>query len=399
MVEAVRSLDYRWSFIWPTFYRNCEKLGVHRSQRCSQIARRRMSTNAVSGVRPVIFVTNDDGISPTTALILPLAQHLTAHGHDVVVCAPGKNNSACGQRISLSALLTLRRHPQFESQFRANTGVGGKEPGTLFVFSIDEGTPADCVICGVEPETGLLAKLGLRPALVLSGVNVGQNLGNDVLYSGTFAAARQAAMYGIPGIAVSLDYHSRQPNAKKHRQTVYSGLAAAERMVTAALSILSSEPPDSLRTCKYADNGSGSNGMRLPMWDESADAQSRLIQAFAYGHVTLNVNVPALEWDGTFTACTLDRILYYSAAKIDSVPSGQPGDTDETFTFKLSNPRIHNLLASGSDAAQLRISKSAAVTPVSTWPTPHASALSEQFFQQVISMPSPFWDKPARERV
>lgn len=390
----MHSLGYRATFIPFTPYTRLRVSTVHESHRCPQNAWAQMATNAGSKVRPVIFVTNDDGISPKSALILPLARHLTAHGHDVVVCAPGENNSACGQRITISTSLTLRRHPKFESQFRAEAGVDGNEPGSLSVFSIDEGTPSDCVISGVEPKTGLLAKLGLRPAMVLSGINVGRNLGNDVLYSGTFAAARQAAMYGIPGIAISLDFHSRQPNAEKHRKTVRNGLIAAERIVAAALSILPSELPDSFRTSESVENGNGnkSNGVRFPMYDEAAHAQSRLIQAFAHGHVTLNVNVPTPEWDGTFTACTLDRVLYYSAADIDKVPSGQPGDRGETFTFKLSGLRVHNLMGDGSDVALVQRSKSASVTPVSTWPMPHISALSEQFFTQVTSTPSPFWD-------
>lgn len=391
----MHGLGCQLSYIRPTFYRNYNNSSIGRSHRCVQTDRTRMATSATSRARPVVFVTNDDGVSPTSALILPLAQHLTAHGHDVVVCAPGKNNSACGQRISLSQFLTLRRHPKFESQFRAKTGTNGKEPGSLSVFSIDEGTPSDCVICGMEPKTGLLAKLGLRPALVLSGINVGRNLGNDVLYSGTFSAARQAAMYGIPGIAVSLDFYSRHPNAEKHRQTVYNGLVAAERLVAAALSVLPSELPDAFRTSERAENGNGNGSKHPPMWDESEDAQSQLIRAFTYGHVTLNVNVPTPDWDGTFTACALDRVLYYSVADIDKVPSGQPGDADETFTFKLSSLRVHNLMAVGSDIAQIYSSKSASVTPVSTWPTPHVSALPEQFFKQVTSVPSPFWENTA----
>jgi 5'-nucleotidase len=61
------------------------------------------------------------------------------------------------------------------------------------------GTPADCVI------VGLLGVMDQRPDVVVSGINIGPNLGTDIIYSGTVAAARQAAFMGIPGIAVSIN--------------------------------------------------------------------------------------------------------------------------------------------------------------------------------------------------
>lgn len=355
-----------------------------------------MASKVLHERRPVIYVTNDDGISPKSALILPLARHLTAHGHDVVVCAPGKDNSACGQRITLSKSLTMRRHPNFEKQFRAQVGVHGKDPGTLSVFSVDEGTPSDCIICGVEPNTGLLAKLGLRPQLVLSGINVGQNLGNDVLYSGTFSAARQAAMYGIPSIAISLNFFSKEPNADKHKESVQNGLIAAERIVATALSVLPCELPDPFRQSNISGSLSGTiNGSTsdetVPQ-KTSFDKGSQLIEAFAHGHVTLNVNVPSLQWDGSFTACKLDRILYFSAANIAVVPSGLPNTEDETFTFKFFGGGVNNLMSQGSDWEVIRRSQSASITPVSTWPTPHVSGLSDEFLTQVLKEPSPFWE-------
>ncbi len=100
----------------------------------------------------------------------------------VVVCAPEANQSATSHSLSLHRILRLRH-------------VG---PG---IFSLD-GTPADCVYVALHSGTRVLPR---RPDLVVSGMNHGLNLGVDVFYSGTVAAAREAALRGIPSVAVSAD--------------------------------------------------------------------------------------------------------------------------------------------------------------------------------------------------
>jgi 5'-nucleotidase len=131
----------------------------------------------------IVLVTNDDGIySPGLAA---LAEALSELGQ-VVVVAPDREQSAC------SHALTMHRPLRIE-EVRPRT------------FAVD-GTPADCVNIAVN---GGLA--GGRPGLVASGINLGANLGDDVTYSGTIAGAQEAAILGIPAIAVSLnarrDFH------------------------------------------------------------------------------------------------------------------------------------------------------------------------------------------------
>ncbi len=125
---------------------------------------------------PLILVTNDDGYRSHG--IMSLADALTAVG-DVIVVAPTEEASAIGHA------LTLRRPLRIE-QIRPN------------VYGVD-GTPTDCVNIAITQVLG--KKL---PDLVVSGINKGWNLGDDVTYSGTVAGAMEAALLGVPGLAVSL---------------------------------------------------------------------------------------------------------------------------------------------------------------------------------------------------
>jgi 5'-nucleotidase len=123
-----------------------------------------------------ILVTNDDGIhAPGLKVLEKIARSLS---NDVWVVTPESEHSGA------SHALTLRRPLQIHK-------LGPKRYAT-------SGTPTDCVLMAVNH---LIS--GKRPDLVLSGVNRGANLGEDVLYSGTVAAAMEASMLGIPSIAMS----------------------------------------------------------------------------------------------------------------------------------------------------------------------------------------------------
>jgi 5'-nucleotidase len=98
---------------------------------------------------------------------------------DTVIVAPDRNRSAIGHALTL------------ERPLRAEE----IEPG---IFAVD-GTPTDCVNLGVH---GLVMQ---RPDLVVSGINSGSNLGDDITYSGTVSAAMEASLMGIPALAISLD--------------------------------------------------------------------------------------------------------------------------------------------------------------------------------------------------
>lgn len=125
---------------------------------------------------PRILVTNDDGVHSEG--IQALADALRALG-EVTVIAPHQESSAIGHA------LTLRRPLRLE---RVRDGV----------YMVD-GTPTDCVNIGVA----ILLK-GELPDLVVSGINTGWNLGDDVTYSGTVSGALEGALLGVQGIAISL---------------------------------------------------------------------------------------------------------------------------------------------------------------------------------------------------
>lgn len=129
--------------------------------------------------RPLALLSNDDGYAAPN--LLAMREALAAFA-DVIVCAPELNQSATSHSLSLHRSLRLRK---------IDEGI----------FSVD-GTPADCVYVALNSGDRIVPR---RPDLAVSGLNHGLNLGIDVFYSGTVAAAREAAMRGIPSVATSAD--------------------------------------------------------------------------------------------------------------------------------------------------------------------------------------------------
>jgi 5'-nucleotidase len=122
-----------------------------------------------------ILVSNDDGyLAPGLAA---LAQAMRPFG-EVTVVAPEQNSSGASNSLTLSRPLTVTTAPG----------------GVIYI----NGTPSDCVHIAL---TGLLDK---RPDLIVSGINNGQNMGDDTIYSGTVAAAMEGYLFGLPAIAFSL---------------------------------------------------------------------------------------------------------------------------------------------------------------------------------------------------
>lgn len=135
--------------------------------------------------RPRILVTNDDGIDSPG--LHALARGLTEVGQ-VTVVAPDRNWSVSGHQKALNRY--LRADPV------ALDGLAG-----IRAFATSS-APADCVAIAT------LGLLDAPPDLVVSGINRGPNLGQDITYSGTVAAAFEAAIFSLPAIAVSLNDHA-----------------------------------------------------------------------------------------------------------------------------------------------------------------------------------------------
>jgi 5'-nucleotidase len=137
-----------------------------------------------------ILVTNDDGFESEG--LRALVEALRPLGQ-ITVVAPTTEKSACGHSLTLTRPL---RFVQIEDDF----------------FKLDDGTPSDCIY---------LAKYALfendkLPDLVVSGINYGSNMGEDITYSGTASAAMEAVLQGIPAIAISLVYSDGGNSVQKY---------------------------------------------------------------------------------------------------------------------------------------------------------------------------------------
>lgn len=147
-----------------------------------------------------VLITNDDGIA--AAGLRALVRELSTVA-EVIVIAPERQQSASGHAITLHK--PLRMEPV-------------EMPGASQAFA-SNGTPADCVILGTLSDLP-------APDLVLSGINAGANMGEEVLYSGTASAAMEAALQGLPSVALSVCAYTG---------VQYDGAAAFARMLAVAL--------------------------------------------------------------------------------------------------------------------------------------------------------------------
>ena len=158
--------------------------------------------------RPLILVTNDDGVlAPGIRAAVEALRDLG----EVMVAAPDRERSATSHSISLDRPLR----------------VDEIEPG---IYSID-GTPVDCVYLA------LLHLVPRKPALCVSGINHGYNLGSDVFYSGTVAGAVEAALRNVPAIAMSLE--------RRHQQDFSPAAAFLKALAAEAIARGPSALPDS----------------------------------------------------------------------------------------------------------------------------------------------------------
>ena len=135
-----------------------------------------------------VLLTNDDGIGATGLLTLRRAL-LELDDIELVVVAPDANQSATARSITFS-------RPLWVTDVDFEDGTRG--------YSCD-GTPVDCVRLAA---LGLIE--GFEPDLIVSGINHGSNLGDDITYSGTVAAALEGIVLGVPGIAVSQQSLARE---------------------------------------------------------------------------------------------------------------------------------------------------------------------------------------------
>lgn len=155
-----------------------------------------------------ILITNDDGYEAKGLLVLADALRDIAN---VTVVAPATEKSACGHSLTLTRPL---RFICIDDDF----------------YKLDDGTPSDCVYLALNSLYD-----GSKPDLVISGINRGSNMGEDITYSGTCAGAMEAVLHGINAIAISqvVDFNDKNND--------YSHAAKAIRAI--ALKIMDSSFP------------------------------------------------------------------------------------------------------------------------------------------------------------
>ncbi|HEU0200668.1 MAG TPA: 5'/3'-nucleotidase SurE [Burkholderiaceae bacterium] len=168
-----------------------------------------------------ILVANDDGyLSPGLAA---LAEAVRPFG-DVVVVAPEWNHSGASNSLTLTRPLSVQRAPSG--------------------FHYVNGTPTDCV------HIALTGVLDVQPDLVVSGINDGQNMGDDTIYSGTVAAAMEAYLFGLPAIAFSLVErgHTHLDTAAEVARKIVARFAQDRPAEPFLLNVnIPSVPPDQVR--------------------------------------------------------------------------------------------------------------------------------------------------------
>lgn len=204
-----------------------------------------------------ILIANDDGIWAEG--IRALADALSEKAK-IYICAPDSQRSAAGHGMSMSKPLYAEAVDY---------------PGAEKAYAIS-GTPADCVKLGLK----LLAKDGVKIDMIYSGINMGSNVGTDMIYSGTVAAAIEGAMNGYPSVAVSVDSHEAKHFELACELAVSALENAYERMDPSIILNINTPdmPKEEIKGVKYTRMGRREYYER---YDEIVDENGRI--QYMYG--------------------------------------------------------------------------------------------------------------------
>ena len=225
----------------------------------------------------LILLTNDDGITAPGLLALYRELKQLGEGH---VVAPQSVQSATGHGITVST-------PILTSEVKI---------GDDFVGTAVDGRPADCV------KLAIAKLLPRQPDLVVSGMNAGANVGINVIYSGTVAAAIEAAFLGLPSIALSLylrneipvDYaRTAQYSMRVIRQILDAGLKGGQVVSVNLPPLRSDETPTGVRVVRQCTNG------WMDTYEERKDPRGRSYfwnsTVFTLGNTDEDTDVAALR--------------------------------------------------------------------------------------------------------
>jgi len=188
-----------------------------------------------------VLISNDDGIAAPG--IKSLARAARKIAKEVWIVAPETEQSATAHSLTLRRPLRIRK-------------LGPRR------FAVD-GTPTDCVLLAINE-----IMKDCRPDLVLSGFNKGANLGDDVTYSGTIAAAIEAVILGVPAVALSQHYEDGQPvrwsTAEAWLPKVMKKLKRAELPANSLLNVnFPDVPPDAVKGIEVTSQGARKLGDQI----------------------------------------------------------------------------------------------------------------------------------------
>lgn len=291
--------------------------------------------------RPSILVTNDDGVEAPG--LFALVSKLHSKGFPVLVVAPRGEQSASGMRLTLRKPMRMEIHSDIERSIRINPDV------PLAVMSV-EGTPCDSVIVAIEGAIDQ-HRMGIKPSLCVSGINLGPNLSVDVLHSGTVSAAREASMYGLPSISTSLaDYNESEFDG---------AVDATMKVIEKAVNIIRTPPPSFMRLEGAESKPSGS------------DEDLPLLQ-FLHGNLMLNVNVPS-DWNGIFRTGPHGARWYTAPTRISNTAQGQ--------FVEVGAATIINEGDEGTDTATIE-GGGCSITAMPVWPQLHPLSVSDLILEE-----------------
>ena len=309
-----------------------------------------------------LLLTNDDGIEALGLRLLVQALHQA--GHPIIVFAPAENQSATSMSINLNSPMKLRQRYDLVEEWGL---CAATDTAPIHLYEL-HGRPCDTVIVALD---GGLQRLipGIEPCLVISGVNLGPNLSQDSLHSGTMGAAREAGLYGMPAIASS--YTSFESEG------IENAITATVELVESALKVLPIIPQNRCRPHIDVTANHISRWPDIPQhpaWE--SDPIGALRNAFRHGELMLNLNVPP-QWDGTWATTRLGMRWYRNAVIFDNGGVAEGQLSDETATFTIAGAKIDNGSIPQGDCDAIDANK-ASISCLPTWPQTHPLALDDR---------------------